>query len=70
VSVIGGLVHVHLKHDIEFDKNGMPPAGQKNRYTQSTQSCLDAIVLGQIEPELKKTKWAKISDFLSLFLAN
>jgi hypothetical protein len=45
-------------------------AGQKNRYTQSAQSCLDAIFLGQIEPELKKTKWNKISDFLSLFLAN
>jgi hypothetical protein len=44
---------------------GWLPAGQKNRYTQSTQSSLDAIFLGQIEPELKKTKWNKISDFLS-----
>jgi hypothetical protein len=48
---------------------GLPPAGQKNGYTQSTQSCLDVIFLGQIEPEVKKTKWNKISDFLSsLFL--
>jgi hypothetical protein len=48
----------------------LSPAGQKNRHTQSTQSCLDAIFLGQIEPELKKTKWNKIPDFLSLFLVN
>jgi hypothetical protein len=40
---------------------------EKGRYTQSIQSCLDAIFLGQIVPELKKTKWNKISDFLSSF---
>jgi hypothetical protein len=45
----------------------LAPAGQKDRYTQSTQSCLDAYFSVKSNPNLKKTKWNKSLTFCVYF---